>query len=149
MTTLDIDSFDRAILNAIKDNARLSNLELAESIPLSHSAISRRIKRMEQGQVIQGYRTVISPEARGIGIRAFVGVHRRQDVPAKSLVDTLMKLPNITACWIVSGDFDIMLEMEAEDMTTYSHVMLNDIQMAEGVTATRSMFILSDIRAER
>ncbi|MGL4243768.1 MAG: Lrp/AsnC family transcriptional regulator, partial [Beijerinckiaceae bacterium] len=43
----DIDDFDRRIIAALSRNARASNLELQEEVKLSHSAISRRIARLE------------------------------------------------------------------------------------------------------
>ena len=50
----DLDEFDRRIIAALTANARLTNLELAREISLSHSAISRRIRRLEEAGVLKG-----------------------------------------------------------------------------------------------
>lgn len=54
----EIDDFDRGIISALQDNARLTNMELADKVGLSHSACSRRIARLERDGVITGYRAL-------------------------------------------------------------------------------------------
>jgi Lrp/AsnC family transcriptional regulator, leucine-responsive regulatory protein len=141
-----IDDFDRMILSALQGNARLSNLELAQTIPLSHSAISRRIRRLEEIGVIRGYSVQINPEAMGETVRAFAAVQRQAHVPAADVAHALKSMPGISGCWIVSGDYDILIEIVARDMKHFSAIMLDHVQNAAGVSATRSMFILDALR---
>jgi Lrp/AsnC family leucine-responsive transcriptional regulator len=142
----ELDDFDRAILDRLRDNARLSNLELAEAIHLSHSAISRRIRRLETEQVIRGYRAVIDPLAGGEAVRAFSAVQRQSQVPAIDVARSLRDTPGVVGCWIVSGEFDILIEVAARDMAHFSALMLEGVQKVAGVAATRSMFILNPLR---
>lgn len=143
---MELDQFDRQILEALQKNGRLSNLELAQRIALSHSAISRRIKRLEDEGVIKGYAARVDREAAGESVRAFVGVARQHDVPAMEVAEALRKLPGVTSCWIISGDFDVMVEVATRDMAAFSSIMLDHIQTARGVAATRSMMVLSALK---
>ena len=143
---MELDQFDRQILDALQRNARLSNLELAERIALSHSAISRRIKRLEEAGVIQGYAARIDRAATGESVRAFVGVARQPNVPAKEVAKALAKIAGVVCCWIISGDFDVMVEVAARDMAAFSAIMLDHVQSARGVAATRSMLVLSALK---
>jgi Lrp/AsnC family transcriptional regulator, leucine-responsive regulatory protein len=138
----ELDDFDRQILAALRRNGRLSNLDLAAMIPLSHSAISRRVRRLEQTGVIRGYRAVLDREAMGEGVRAFAAVQRLPHVPAIEVARALSKVPGIVGCWIVSGEADIMIEIAARDMPGFSTVMLDHVQHVPGVATTRSTFIL-------
>lgn len=142
----DIDDFDRQILAALGTNARLSNLELARLVPLSHSAISRRIRRMEEAGIIRGYQAKLDPAAMGESVRAFAAVQRQPHVPAIEVARALENVPGVVGCWIVSGDSDIMLEIAARDMAHFSATMLNEIQTAPGVAATRSTFIFNAVK---
>lgn len=144
---LALDDFDRQILMALRDNARLSNTELASRIPLSHSAISRRIQRMEEGGVIRGYTARIDPEAIGEAVRVLASVHREAQVPAAQVAEDLARLDGVKNCWIVSGDCDVVIEITAKDMADFSDTMLDHIQKVPGVASTRSMFILNTVKA--
>ncbi|MCA0400615.1 MAG: Lrp/AsnC family transcriptional regulator [Proteobacteria bacterium] len=143
---VDIDEFDRQILAALGENARLSNLELAERVPLSHSAISRRIKRLEEAKVIRAYKACIDPVLAGEEVRVFASVQRQPHVPAIEVAQALKDIPGIASCWIVSGDCDVMIEITARDMAHFSSIMLDKVQNAQGVASTRSMFILNALK---
>lgn len=141
-----LDEFDHSLLRALRANARISNLELAVMVPLSHSAISRRIRRLEETGVIRGYRALLDPMAMGEGVRAFAAVQRQPHVPAADVARALESIPGIVGCWIVSGDSDIMIEIAARDMADFSATMLDHVQNAPGVAATRSTFILNALK---
>lgn len=142
----ELDEFDHQIIDALRGNGRLSNLELAERVPLSHSAISRRIKRLEEDGVILGYRASIDPVRAGEAVRVLASVQRLPHVPAIEVAEALKDIPGIAACWIVSGDCDVMIEITARDMTHFSSIMLDKVQNAKGVASTRSMFILNAVK---
>ena len=142
----DLDPLDRRIVVALRANARLTNLDLAKRIPLSHSAISRRIKRLEASGVLKGYHAAVDRAAMGTNLRAFAGVARRPAVPAVDVARALSAIDEVVGCWIVSGDFDVFIEIAARDMDHFSAVMLKRVQAASGVAATRSMFVLASAK---
>lgn len=69
-----LDAPDRKILSALQADGRLSNVELAGRIGLSQSPCSRRVRRLEQEGVIEGYRAVLGRQKLGLGLTVFVGV---------------------------------------------------------------------------
>ncbi|MBL8590533.1 MAG: Lrp/AsnC family transcriptional regulator [Methylobacteriaceae bacterium] len=142
----ELDDLDRQIIAALRENARLSNLELATLVPLSHSAISRRVRRLEADGVLLGYHARVAPAAIGAGLRAFVAVQRQPTTPAIDVTRALATREGVVGAWILSGEFDVMIELVARDMPHYSAIMLEQVQTAPGVAATRSMFVLSSVR---
>jgi len=68
MKEIDLDALDRAILSALLEDGRQSQVELAELIPLSATAIARRIRALEEKGVIQGYQARVSRRALGLGM---------------------------------------------------------------------------------
>ena len=63
---------DRQLLNALVDNARTSNAELARLVGLSAPSVAERIKRLEEAGVIAGYSASINPQALGLPIAAWL-----------------------------------------------------------------------------
>lgn len=141
-----LDDLDLQLLEALADNARLSNLELAEKLPLSHSAISRRIRRLERAGVIRGYHASIDRAALGLGVRAFAGLARDNVTPIDDVCAALRKLPEVASCWIVTGEHDIMVEVLARDLDHFADIMLKKVQRVRGVAATRSTFVMAEIK---
>jgi Lrp/AsnC family leucine-responsive transcriptional regulator len=143
---MHLDDFDRRILDALRGDARLTNVELADRIGLSHSAVSRRVRRLEETRVIRGYHAAIDPAAVGQGARAFVSVRRLPEIPAAALAGKLAAIAEVAGVWILSGEFDVMVEIAAADMDAYARVMLERVQTIPGVASTRSMFVLASVR---
>lgn len=140
-----LDDLDRLILRELVAHGRLSNTALAERLPLSHSAISRRISRMEASGVIKGYSVNIDPAALGVTIRVFIGVRRHPAGNVQRMAEQLQLVPGVARCWIVTGEQDYLLDVQAADMDALSDILLNGIQQVKGVVSTVSTFVLAEL----
>jgi DNA-binding Lrp family transcriptional regulator len=87
----------------------------------------------------------IDPAALGLTIRAFVGVRRDPAVSVEPMSQGLRAVPEVAACWIVTGEHDFLLDVRARDMASFSDALLNRVQKVTGVIATVSTFVLADI----
>lgn len=65
-----MDHFDQKLLALLRDNARLSITELSKAVFLSRSAVSERLRRLEEEGIITGYHAHIRPAERE-GVKAF------------------------------------------------------------------------------
>lgn len=68
-------------------------------------------------------------------------------IPWMELADSLAKIDCVVSVFAVSGEVDVMLEIVARDMEHYSDVVLKDIFDTKGITATRSSFILEEVKS--
>ena len=144
---LKLDDYDRKIIAALQTNGRLSNIDVAGKVNLSHSSCSRRIARLEREGVIVGYRALTNRQKLGLSVRAFCGVIRDANVGWEQLAHDLAKIEGVVSVFAVSGDVDLMLEIVARDMQHYSQVVLKDVFNAAGVSATRSSFVLEEVKS--
>lgn len=142
-----LDEFDHRILAALARNARASNIDLETEVKLSHSAISRRIARLEAAGVIEGYGARINQAALGLTVRAFVGVTRDPALSAKELAETLGRVPGVAASFVVTGEQDVFLDIRAPDLQAFADLMLNRVQATKGVATTRSIFVMAEYRS--
>jgi Lrp/AsnC family transcriptional regulator, leucine-responsive regulatory protein len=141
---IELDDFDLRIISALHRNGRLSNLELQDMVKLSHSAISRRIAKLESDGVIQGYTAKINNTKLGLTVRAFVGVTRDSSANPVELARRLAKIDGIRNSYVVTGDQDVFLEVLATDLQAFADLMLKKVQTATGVATTRSIFIMEE-----
>ncbi len=67
-----LDKFDLAILNSLQENARATNVELADKVGLSPSPCLRRVRILEEAGIIRGYRADIDRRAAGLELTVFI-----------------------------------------------------------------------------
>ena len=142
-----LDDHDRRIIAALQADGRLSNIDIAAKVNLSHSSCSRRIARLEREGVIVGYRAQTDRQKLGLSVRAYCGVVRDAAVGWEEVAHDLAKIEGVVSVFAVSGDVDLMLEIVARDMQHYSQVVLKDVFNTKGVSATRSSFVLAEVKS--
>ena len=102
-----IDDYDRKIIAALQTNGRLSNIDIAGRVNLSHSSCSRRIARLEREGVITGYRALTDRQKLGLSVRAFCGVSRDADVGWEEAAHNLAKIEGVVSVFATVRHDDI------------------------------------------
>src|SRR5262245_14774039 len=74
-----MDRIDRRILRELQNDGRLSNTDLAARVSLTPSPCLRRVRQLEQDDVIRGYRAILDPRALGRGFQSFATVVMRHE----------------------------------------------------------------------
>ena len=118
---VSLDRTDKALLNALQGNARLTVAELADRVALTTSPCWRRVRSLEESGVISGYQAILSPKALGYGVTAFVSImmeSHTQEI-ARAFEQRLLEIPEIVACHNVSGRYDFLLEVVAKDLESF------------------------------
>ena len=143
-----LDEFDRKILNALIENARASNVQIADKVGLSEAPCSRRIRRLETEGVIERYSAQLNPDAVGIGFVAFVTLVLDYVTAstAERFYEEIRRIPEIVSCYIVSGSYDAMLHVAAADSQAYSEIVFNRLRRIPGVKDVRSSFVMRVIK---
>ncbi|WP_394251444.1 Lrp/AsnC family transcriptional regulator [Vibrio profundi] len=120
---MQIDRIDRKILVALQRNNRLSNLELAELVGLSPPACLKRVKRLREDKVIIGDVSIINPELAGNTMTLIVSVEMERDRADIYQVfrKSILKAPEVTQCYQISGSYDFMLVVTVKDIQAYEH----------------------------
>ena len=143
-----LDAFDRKILAVLLENARATNVEIAEKVGLSEAPCHRRIKRMEAEGVIRGYTARLDPEAIGVGFIAYVTLVLDYITAstAEQFVQRMGEIPEIVSCYIVSGSYDAILHVAAADSNAYSDIVFDKLRRIPGVKDVRSSFVMRTIK---
>ncbi|MBO3759548.1 Lrp/AsnC family transcriptional regulator [Ciceribacter sp. L1K22] len=143
-----LDEFDVAIIDALQDNARATNVEIAEKVNLSQSPCLRRIRALEERGVIRGYRADLDRQAVGLELTVFVAfkVIRHSRENAQEFQQALMEIPEIVSCYMISGDLDFLAEVVVENLAAYERLLTERMLVLPQVTDIRSNFAIRSVK---
>jgi DNA-binding Lrp family transcriptional regulator len=139
-----LDRIDRLILRELQEDARIANIDLAGRVGLSPSACSRRLAQLEKEGVIEGYRAVISNKALGQGITALVHITLRgqSEEHLRKFEQAVVTCPYIVACFLMSGESDYLIRVNARDMEHYESIYKHWLSTLPGVSRIQSSFAM-------
>lgn len=148
MPKLDLDEIDLRILSALQADGRLSNVDLAERIGLSPSPCLRRVRRLEDSGLIRGYRAALDPVPLGLGVRVFVtaAIDHGKDPGGSTFQAAVQAMPEVIACYVVSGDSDFLLEVVVADLEAYSDFVLHSLLKLPGIAGVKSNFAIATVK---
>jgi Lrp/AsnC family leucine-responsive transcriptional regulator len=148
MDGLTLDSVDRALLEILQHEGRITNAELASRVQLSPSACLRRVRALEERGAIEGYRAVLAPRRIGLGLTVFVEikVERHSTNRAASFEEAFAAMPEIVSAHIVSGEADFLLEVVVPDLEAYQQFLLGTLLQLPGLTDVRSNMAIKTLR---
>ncbi|CAL9287734.1 HTH-type transcriptional regulator LrpC [Streptomyces sp. SudanB135_2055] len=115
VTTYTPDATDWLLLDALQRNGRAGYAELARAVSMSASAVTERVRRMEEAGIIQGYAAVVDPERLGLPILAFVRL-RHPTANYKPFHDLVAVTPEILEAHHVTGDDCFVIKVAARSM---------------------------------
>lgn len=109
------DSTDWRILAELQRDGRASYADLARAVSMSPSAVTERVRRLEQAGIIRGYTAVIDAEQLGFGILALVRL-RYPTGNYKPFHELLASTPQIIEAHHVTGEDCFVLKVLARSM---------------------------------
>jgi Lrp/AsnC family leucine-responsive transcriptional regulator len=136
-----VEEIDRAIVNALAVDGRLSYTDLAEKVGLSVSAVHQRVRRLEQRGVITGYTARVDYTAIDLPLTAFVAIRPLDLSQPDDSPQRLASLPEIEACYSVAGEDHYLLLVRVASPGELER-LLQEIRAAANVT-TRTTVVLS------
>jgi Lrp/AsnC family transcriptional regulator, leucine-responsive regulatory protein len=141
------DRVDRAIVARLQREGRIANVDLADAISLSPSACLRRVKALEASGVIAGYRAEVSRLQAGLGLTVFIGlkVEGHSQETSSRIEQTLLAIPAVVACYLVSGTSDFLVEAAVPDLASYEQLLLGQILTIPSIVEAHSTFAIRTI----
>ncbi|HSL94896.1 MAG TPA: Lrp/AsnC family transcriptional regulator [Thermoleophilia bacterium] len=145
-----MDTLDRRILVRLQQNGSLTNARLAEALGLSQSAMSERVRRLEQEGHITGYRALVNPASLGLGLQAFVAAELigHQTKWIDSFERGVVALRDVRACYHVTGRFDYLLHLAVRDLEHLGRVIKHDIAAIPGVDKVETMLVFTEVKKD-
>jgi Lrp/AsnC family leucine-responsive transcriptional regulator len=145
---MKLDRTDRRIVEAMQQDGRISNLELAEKVGLSPTPCSRRVKRLEESGIIDRHVTLLNQSALGLKLTAIIGISMDRHTPERfeNFESQVNEYPEIIEASVVTGQsYDYLVKAVVPDMEYYEELLLGRITRIEGVTGVHSSFVLRKV----
>ncbi len=141
-----LDKIDRAILEALQNDGRLSNVDLAGIVGLSESACLRRVKNLDEKGVITHYAVHLNAAAVGLPGTVFVRVslEDQQEEKLRRFEDAVRNVSEVMECYLMSGDVDYMIRVVVKDAPDYERIH-NILTRLPGVARIHSSFALRTV----
>ena len=143
-----IDKKEKEILRILQSEGRISNVELAERVGLSESPCFRRVRRMEESGLIQGYAAQLDQRQLGLQVTAFVQVSldKQDERKQRDFLTRVEAEEHIVECHAMSGSHDYLLKVLAYSMDHFSELSMQRILKFPGVKNMESNFSLMAIK---
>ena len=135
-----MDSLNWNILKCLQNNARLSNAEIGRRVGISSPAVSERIKKMQESEIIENYNTLINPMKVGyqlkalITLRAFMGM-------LKPFLEKVKTYDEVVNCYRITGNENIVMEVVLKNQKHLENFIDQLIVYGE----TKTQIILSQV----
>ena len=142
--TLLLDKTDLQILKILQQNARATVKEIAEKVHLSTTPVFERIKWLEQSGVIRQYAALLdhTKVKKGLMVICYVSLKEHSKNAGTKFIKAINELNEVVECYNISGSFDFMLKVVAENMDKYYDFHVNKLSQIENMGNIQSVFVM-------
>ena len=147
MSSRDLDTTDWRILSILQGNATIPNIELANSVFLSPSPCSRRVKYLEEKGYIRGRVSLLDLDKVGLPVTIFVQVTLDHQVKKEldEFAEQVAGWPEVMECYLMTGEFDYPIKVVTPDLQMYQKFLDQKLTQVKGISHVKSSFSLKPI----
>ena len=147
MPITELDEIDRRIIDQLQRNGRITNHDLSEAVGLSPSPCLRRVRQLEREGLINGYVALVSPEAVGLAVSAFVRVRlvSQDDRHMAEFEAAVADFPEVMECYLMTGDSDYQLRILTRSLSAFEDFLRQKLTHIAAVAGVNSSFALRPV----
>ena len=145
---MQLDKYDHAILEALQQDGRISNVHLAAKVNLSESACLRRVRALEDEGYIDRYVTLVNQSRVGLGgnVLVHIGLHREEQSELAAFEAAVRNIPEVMECYLMTGEFDYLLRVVVADMADFERLHKEALTRLPGVARVNSSVAIRTVQ---
>jgi DNA-binding Lrp family transcriptional regulator len=145
---VQLDKYDRAILEALQEDGRISNVQLAAKVNLSESACLRRVRTLEDEGYIDRYVALVNQSRVGLGgnVLVHIGLHREEQSELAAFEAAVRNIPEVMECYLMTGEFDYLLRVVVADMADFERLHKEALTRLPGVARVNSSVAIRTVQ---
>ena len=135
-----LDEIDLKILEALQDDGRITNVDLAAKVGLTAPPCLRRVRTLEERGYITSYHAHLEPVAMGFTITVFAMVSLKSQAEADLLAFEayVSALPEVRECHMLNGEIDFILKVVAADLRSFQQFLTSRLTQAPNVASVKT-----------
>jgi Lrp/AsnC family transcriptional regulator for asnA, asnC and gidA len=134
---LQRDKIDQSILSALSEDSSISIPKLSEKINVNSSVVYSRIKRLVKKKLIERFTIEINNKELGYGVKSLTGINM-DSKQRDNVIQELLKIPGVREVAEVTGRFDILVTMYAENLNDMYKIVSENIGKIQGIIGSES-----------
>ncbi len=144
-----LDSQDQQILARLQQDGRLTNQQLASEVGMSSSACWRRVRGLEDADIIKAYAAIVDPKAAGFMTEAIlhVSLERHDSRFVEEFEARMRERPEVLDCFATTGDADYHLRVVVRDIDAYNRFLDGFMFRLPGIRHVRTNMVLREIKS--
>jgi DNA-binding Lrp family transcriptional regulator len=139
-----VDDTDRALMAALRADARTPVASLAKQVGLSRGAVQNRLDRLIRDGAILGFTLRAPPESEPLRVRAIMTLAIEGE-RASAAIQALRGVPEVEAVHTTNGRWDLVAELSAENLAAFSRA-LDHIRRIKGIATSETSLLLTTTR---
>ena len=145
---VDLDDFDRKILDTLRKDGRITFTELAHKVGLSKTPCQQRVRRLVDSGVIVGFRAIVDPAKVGLDHVAFteVKLYDTREAALGEFNAAVRLIPEVEECHMIASSFDYLLKVRTADIRRYRWVLGEKISSLPHVASTSTFVAMETVR---
>ena len=143
-----LDRVDLRILEALQNDASLSNVALANQVNLSPSPCLARVKQLTHAGVIQKTVSLLNAQSVGLNLNVFINISLKAQ-SREALADFERRIQGhseVMECYLMTGDSDYLIRVVVPDMPALEKFILEELTPIASVEKIRSSFALKQVK---
>jgi len=141
---LSIDRLDVELLEMLAGDARAGVVELASRLGISRNTVQARLRRLEEGGLLTGYRPELKLGQAGVSMEAFIGLEVQQGRLAL-IVDALTAMPQVLEIHATTGREDLLVRVATETQADLQQLIETIVGIAGVVHSTTTLALTTPL----
>ncbi len=142
----ELDDTDLSILRLLRENARMSYLEMSRRTGIADATIQHRLKRMRKNGTVK-FTVTVNPDASGYHVMAVMLVQTDTEKHDEAKI-ALAALPEVTEVYGILGEHDLLIKVWAKDLEELNQTINDKIRNIDGIEDLAEMVMVERVKEE-
>lgn len=140
MSMATLDNIDRKLLALLQAEGRVTNVDLARRVGLTAPPCLRRVRALEEADVIRGYHANLNPSKLGFAITVFamVSLRSQAEEDLRDFEEHIKALPEVRECHMLNGEIDFILKIVSRDLQSFQEFLTSKLTPAPNVASVKT-----------
>ncbi len=139
------------VLQLVWEDSRIRPADAAVMLGMTEEAVRAAIEKLEREKVIVGYPALINWDKTPVEkVKAVIEVKvtPQRDMGFDAIAARIYRFDEVKAVYLMSGAYDLMLEVQADNLRTLASFVSQKLSTIDNVLSTATHFVLKKYKVD-